>query len=532
METNFNNIKNGIGAGLLIPEISANNQSHEIGNAICNKTVSTDVGGEFTISEHLPDIRKLIKVDVVPSVPVKFISGGGIQLNGGIDYIAVFLGTDGEIYSEAFPGEYSFNVPFDDISSKNERLASAAVYPDSAVSRVSGARRINIRCKLAAKTVVLGINNIDGGVSEPHEEHVQRLVKSTPYCTQLMDTRDDVELVDEIDLSEEGARYISSECRVFVENSESGDGYVDCRGYAMVKHFMCHSSGEPYLLTRKIPFSETVELDKICALSPACVSGVCTDISMGASSVDDIGEGKVNVTMRLCLQATAFNQSSIEYVKDVYSTRKSCTVDTEACRLPVLLACKNGNMTFDGCEELAKIGVVENGATVIDVSGSARCENVYFENNKYIINGKCRFGVVYYVQDISDVAWAECELPFRYEFEGKEGKISRCDCTVTAIDPRARCDGDKMQFDCELAVSCYVVGENDIELVSSVRMDGETKKRNCGFTVCYPDVGDSLWSVAKRYGAPVNETAKGNGIECISAPDEIRLPDGIKYMIV
>ena len=532
METNYNNIKPGIGAGIIIPDVSADKSRHEIARVICNKTVNTDIGGEFSISEHLPDIRKLIKVDVIPSVPVKFISGSALQLSGGVDYLAVYVGADGEIYGETFSSEYSLNLPFDSIASGNEMVASAVVYPDSAVSRVGGARRINIKCRLAGRATVLSTDSVDGGTGACYDDHVQRLIKNNPYCTQLVGVKDDIEFTDEVDTSDDGVKYISTDCRIFIESVESGDGYADCRGTALLKHLMCREGGELYSITTKIPFSEAIEIDKLKAGSSVCVSGRCAEVGADTQNIDEIGDGKLRLVIKVCLEATAFNQGLIEYVKDAYSTREKCSVESESCKLPVLLACKNGNMTFGGCEELSKMGIGSDRIGIIDISGSAKCEDVAWDGNKYVASGKCRFGVIYYIQDISDMAWAECELPFKYEFEGAAGNISRYNCAVSVIDLRARCDGEKMQFDCELAVACSVVGECEIEMVSSLRTEGEGNKRKHGFTVCYPDVSDSLWSVAKRYRACVNDTAKGNGIECAADPDEIRLPESIKYMIV
>lgn len=535
METNYNNLKNGIQGGILSPEISVDRHQGAVSTVICNKTVTSDVGGDFTVPDHLPDIRKLIKVDVKPSPATKFISGGSVQLSGGVEYLAVYLGIDGGVYSASFPGEYSFSVPFDDSAARNEAVnltAAAAVCPDSAVSRVSGARRMNIRCRLAAKATVLGMKSIDGGVSVSYDDHVQRLVKKSPYCIELRGSKDDIELIDEVDTSDEGIRYISSECRIFVEDAICGDGYADCRGTAVVKHLLCREDGETYTVTDKIPFSETVEIDKLTAGSPLCVSGMCSDIGMDVQGGDDTGEGKLRLALRVCLDVTAFKQSTLEYVKDVYSTCRDCISETETHRLPVLLACKNGNMTFGGSEELPKLGIGSDRINIVDVSGSAKSESLTCDGDKYTVNGKCRFGVVYFTEDQSDMMWAECELPFKYEFEGTGGDISRYECVVTAVEPRVRCDGEKMQFDCELAVSCFALGETEAEIISAVRIEGEANKARRGFTVCYPDKNDSLWSVAKRYCASVNATARENGLECSSDPDEIRLPDGIKYMIV
>lgn len=531
MEINYNNFKNGIVGGIISPEMNTEGQRYVINTLVCNKTVSTEAGGDFTLPDHMPDIRRLIKVDVKPFPPSEFISGGGIQLNGGVEYLAMYQGTDGEIYSTSFPGEYSFTVPFDDPAARSENgenSSSVSVYPDSAVSRVSGARRMNIRTRLMAKATVIGSKSIDGGATSFCDPGAQRLIKKTPYCIQIDGAKDDVEIIDEVDTSEEETRYVSSECSVFIEHAECGEGYADCRGSVIVKHLLCRKGGETYNVINKIPFSETVELNGVVSGSRVCVSGKCIDISIDTSGGDELGEGKLKLTLRICLNATAFVDKILEYVKDIYSTERSCFAETESYRLPRLLLCKNGNMTFSGFEENPG-----EETDVIDVAGSAKCESLVCEEDKYTVIGKCRFGAVCRSKDGEDITWSECELPFKYELEGEIGDITRYECAVSVIDPKAKWDDGRIQFDCELSVVCFALGETEAKIVSSVRTEPEAADtRRRGFTVCYPDKSDSLWSVAKRYRVSLSDTARGNGIECSSDPDEIRLPEGIKYMIV
>ena len=529
-----NNFKNGIIGGILSPDLPLENKEKVISTVICNKIASADVGGEFTLPEHMPDIRKLVKVEVRPSPASEFLSGGGIQMGGGIEYIAVYLGSDGCVYSASFPGEYNFSIPFDEGSAGGTEGAYtfSNVSPESAVSRVSSPRRINVRCRLAAKATVLKPKALECGASVPNEDHIQKLCKKTPFFTELRGCKDDVELVDSVDTSEEGVRYLYSDCKVFVEDAVSGDGYADCRGYALSKHFMCGENGEFYTVSNKIPFSEAVEIDGLSAGSLVCVSGACSDIGVNMQEIDTEADGKMRLVIRIKLDAAAFNEGELEYVKDVYSTDCECSPECETNRLPLLLACKNGNMTFSGSEDFSAMGISGEIVNVIDVSAGARCESVTCENNKCVVNGKCRFGMICMGENTEDIGYSECELPFRYEFDGISGEVSRYECSIVASEPRVRRDGDKISFDCELSVSCFALGEGEAKTVSAVKMECMAKKEKRGFTVCYPDKNDSLWSVAKRYRASVLNTARSNGMSDVADADDIRLPDGKKYMIV
>lgn len=529
----INNIKNdGSIGGIFHTDMVGGGSACIINQVVCNRTVSAEVGGDFSLPEHMPEIRRLIKVDIHPTAPSNYISGSGIQVSGGIEYRAVYLGSDGEIYCAPFLGEYNLSAPFNDgvsASDIDKVSVSACVYPESAVSRVGGQRRINIRSRLLAKILALDEKKKDGGAGSAYDGHVQRLIKKKPYCTERHGVKDDAELACSVDVSD-GVRYICSDCRVFIEDAVCGDGYADCRGFVSVKHMMSRD-GKPYIVTDRIPLSETVEVDGLSAGSDVCVSGVCTEISVASPAMEELSD-KMNVTVRICLEASGFSCGEMEYVKDAYSTEFECHPKTETHILPSLLACKNGNMTFSASEKLSDIGAPEAFSDIVDVSAVARAESVELDGSKWTVSGKCRFCVMFCGEGEGDISSFEAELPFKYEFDGNAGDADRFDCAVTAMDVRTRSDGERMAFDCELALSCYILGKEEAEAVTELVMGDRNEAGRKGFTVCYPENSDSLWSVAKRYRAPVRETAKENGIGSGSDADSIGLPDGTKYMIV
>lgn len=530
MDRKLEDIKHGLTGGILKPAGGADGIT--VSRVLCDKTFSADIGGDFELPDTMPELKKLIKVDVRPEKPASFISGSGVQINGGVEYSAIYMGSDGEIYKASFPDEFSINAPFDGANVGFDKiLVSAKACPESITCRASGMGRINIRARLAVKVISLCAEKRGGGFALQEESHIRKLVKKCPSCLELRGIKEDASLSCSVDTSGQGTRYLSSDCKVFVTDSTAGDGYVDCRGYAAVRHLMTRG-GEMYTLSEKIPFSETVELDGVSSSASAAVSGICTAIVPAVSELDVENDNKTELVLHICLSAAALVPCTLEYVKDMYSTLRNYGLEFEKTLLPRAVACKNGNMTFSGREEASKLGIENDRASVIDVWGSSRTESIEKEDDMYIMKGKCRFAFLYSAGEEGEASLGECEMPFKYEFEGDGDAVSRFDASVAVIEPRARFEGDKLAFDCELAISLCAVGEGEICSVTSAKSDGSEREKRKGFTVCYPDGEDSLWSVAKRYGAPIEDAAKENGMDGFGDADEIRLPAGVKYMII
>ena len=506
--------------------------------SICRKTVSVDASGDYVIPEYLPEIRKLIRIDVKTSPPTRFASATGAKIGGSLEYDALYVGADGKMYSSDFSAEYDTSVPFDEsveYDTSESITVLADVIPESVSGRVIGARKINIRCCLAARVGAIGGRYLRSeGV--PTDSHVQRLVKKQEHFTDLTGTNDEIELRFEPNLSDGTNECICSDCKVLVEETASGDGYVDCKGYAFVKLLARGEDGGMYTVNQKLPFSEIVEVDGNKAGSLSYAYGLCTYIKPEWKRAGDEGssEGEKLVRVGICLSATAFKREELEYIKDIYSTERACITDSEECTLVSRAFCKNGNMTFsvlDGDEVAAPLN-----EDLIDVVAHASPGEVEYEDGKCILKGKCRFGVVYKNEEFDDaeIMSIEKEFPFRYEFSDINDckRADRLECSAFAIDPKARMDNGKMKFDCEIAVVCKMLYENKISYVTSARFGEEHSKKNGGFTVCYPDRTDDLWSIAKKYKTVAAEMVSGNGIDADLELDTVCMPEGKKYIIV
>lgn len=512
---------------------------------ICRQDVPADVSGDHIIPEYMPEIRKLIKIDVRVSTPGRFISGNEVRVGGGIEYCAVYVGSDGKLYCAELPAEYEISAPLDENAeydvSENITVFTDVV-PEAISGRVLGARKINIKCHLSVKVKAFGGRRISNG-ELPNESHFQKLVKNHRYYNEIGGSNDNIELKCEIEAERRGARYVCADCRVFVEEARSGEGYVECKGYALIKILLWdESTDEPCTVKKRLPFNELVELDGCKASTPCCAYGACFSIRVEDIEADAEGynEGARSVRVGIRLNATSFTPENMEYIKDAYSTDRECTFDVEKYELISYVLCKNGNMTFSAsvdCEGTAGFLLEKETNDIIDVVAYATCENAELDNDKCVINGSCRFNVVYPESvdgESADILSSDIELPFKYEFP-KDGELYSADgleCTVIAIDPIIRLEGGKATFSCELVVSYRLATEKTLQRVGRVRYGEAYDRKKSGFTVYYPEAAESLWSIAKKYKASVEKVALENDMDDIGDSDSVGISDGRKYIIV
>ena len=514
---------------------------------LCSERFGTELSNDFTLPEYLPEMRKLLKVNTLIAPASKYLAASSVKLSGTVEYSILYVGGDGGVYSSVLPAEYEISAPFstDADYNANEGLAiSADVYPETVTSRVTGARRLNIRSRIGADVKVVGTVLAHGMQGIAEEEHIQKLVKSSEYCVELFGENQDIEVVDELELGGTDERYINTDCRVFVEQATAFDGYVECRGTVMLRHLVGKGCGV-YGMPRKLSFSEVVELDGVSAGTPVAAWGKCASV-LTSTDDDEANGGRpaVTVTARIYLAARGYKKCEMSYVKDAYSTVYECDNELETYSLPQNYACGNRNMTLSETKGVDSLGGYIDGSSleIVDVTADAVGESVeQNESGKYTVNGKCRFCIVYTQgssADRTDEMWtpdyasAEIEVPFKYECAEMGEAPKAWDIQAEAIGARARCDGESLSLGCEISVAFGVGGSKDVTMVDSCRLLDKLEGRKKGFTICYPSSEDSLWSVSKKYRATVADTARENGIDGAVSADSSQALDGIRYMIV
>lgn len=522
---------------------------------ICRKNVTAELSADYTLPDYQPEIKKLHRVTVNVIPPTQFVGSGSAEFSGTLDYSLLYSDNDGKLCLAVISDDYSFSVPFEksadgsDPSLDPELLCFADVVSDSVNARVSAPRRVSLRCRLHAKVSAYGTDTPECIISGMSEHDVIEKLEDTVGVNCVM--RGECELMmlgDEISFDSNPSaalsgggeiRIIMPEVSVFVSEVSAADGYVSCRGDATVKILLCREDpeGEPYSVTKKLPFSTAVELDGVSAGCECRAFGRVHDISVSNE------EGRILCEVGVSIVAEAQKNVGLCYVKDIYSTESDCECTVKEQSYPTALRCFSGNLTGGGTLTLAELGV-EPGSVLIDCSAlSASVDSVTLDKGKYAVLGNCRYSLLMNLG--AETFSKECTLPFKYETDAKSD-ISEFefDATAEVISVRCRTDAEKVLIDSEIFVTARLFGTNKLKAVTeamlsagSEKADGnqegqERDNKKSAFTVCYPDKSDTLWSVGKRYRAELATLAERNGLRSIDDPSSTDSIKDVKYLLI
>ena len=520
------------------------------------RELSAEVAGDFTLPDYQPEIKRLLRIGVNLLPPNRFSGNGSTDLTGGMDYYVLYVGQDGGVYCAPLSSEYRLEAKGEAdggaLSVGEPMICLCDLSSEVPVGRVLAPRRLNIRCKVKARVRSYGECPLEAGAGEG-DSTVETLTAEASVGRLFWGMGETLPLQDDVILSPADGemRVVCAEGQVMITEATPAPGLVNCRGEVTVKLTLAPAetaaafamdTATPVeaipltVLQRKIPFSQAIEVEGVTPACSAAARGYCTEISV------QMEEGQLHVDLGVVCEARGQRNETVSYVKDLYSTRREGACRYTSYPAETALRALNGNFTLSDSLPLSEAGI-DPAARVADVTASAIPEELTADpaKGRCVLTGKCRCHLLL-VKD-GEYAAAELALPFRYEFDdlGLAPGLTRMadrassvayDGDVTAIHCRARMDGERVGIDAELAVSLRTHAPAPFTALSDAGFGEEVTRRRGEYVICFPAPTDSVWSVAKRYHAPMAILTAANNLPAGVQPDGAESLEGVGYLIV
>lgn len=497
---------------------------------LCERQGVSEMACEVTLSDYQPEIQRLLRVRATVLPPDTYLGAGSAEAFGTVEYSFLYCGTDGALYSAGHSAQYRATHPMEiptDALTEEGISCDAACFAEEPVCRVTGPRRISVRCRLRSQMRLLGTRLPEEQIEGDDAGERERLSGMVECRRAFVGKSEAILLGDEIlcDGDDGDLRVIEASGEVFVTDAEPSVGAVNCRGEVVLRLLCCHEASPTTVsvIGRKIPFQGSVPTDGAEVNCVGCAHGVCKNLRI---TVED---GRILCEVEILLGAIAQRNESVFYTKDLYSTASECTNVYKEHVFARADACINGNFSFGASFPLAELGIRPE-QSVADVMASATVDAVEEEHGHRYLTGQCVCHLL--LCENGEWSTAQVKAPFRYEAEAGEG-CTGMEAWTDVISCRVRADGERLSLDAEIAIAAALWGENRFTALAKATFgESLTGADGRGYTVCYPAVGDTLWSVARRYHRPLEALLARNGIPGAPAADSPASLEGISYLLI
>ena len=477
------------------------------------KECSYDVNSEVTLEDYKTDVKRILYCKENVFAPSKYTSKDGIELEGTVCYRILYLGTDNRLYSTECTEEYTLNGKCDGEMAGEDVCDLTAVWSDGVTVRLLSPRKFSLKNKICSRSVLTSRHEKEDCVTEEFIPSECEFRASKALCATATTFGGDVlELCDEYIPRSDTERIICSDATVFISDVHSDDGKVSLRGELIVDVLACDDTGYemPYVIRRKIPFTQETEHSDIRKGAKISASGSCSELKIQPE------EARVLINAYCTVEYCVIATSEESICTDAFSPLHALKLTNNKIKYVGSAYSSNGNISISTSKPLSEIGVSPSSSVLTAVGVASVSDlSVNRESGKCAVWGECRFKVIFFddAGEEAEYEAKEISVPFRYEFAYEADGEPSLYCSDASLSRTSvRSDGEKVALDSELSLAFTVASEIEKDVISDITVGEKKPAEDACIRIIYPQNGETLWSIAKKTSARISHICEANGI--------------------
>lgn len=503
-------------------KLTANITTNEV---VFNQSAEQAIDIEFTLPDYLPNINRILKCKAVSYISSKGINGSNVNIDGCVTVTVIYLNEDNELFSYEY--QYPFNKVFD-IKETNQNItvkcSSECEYINcrAVTGRkidIHGAALINLTC-IAKKSLEI--------LSDFDDEDIEIKRMEVPSTTPIGCGEKYLIIEEEIEIGKSQQPIVSLlryEGKPILRESKLVNGKVIVKGEMCVTALYIAENNTIQCVKSNVPFSQIVEIDGVneeCECDTKIF--LCyLEMKPKTNSVGDSNSILLNAKLLICSEA--YCENDIEVITDAFSKKHTVSLKNSDAfiKKPVLNVSENFNCKKNLEFENADI------VSVADIWTDIQSVNFKTEDGVIIVTGAVCVGILAY-----DSQQIPCYFEKNIDFEYKnhlENNIENIYCLpfveIASTNYTLMPNGIELRLELFINASIYI--NNKISFVDDLEVDKSClidKSKNCALVIYFANSGETVWDIAKKYCADVEEIKRLNGIseDCLIINKKLIIP--------
>lgn len=481
----------------------------------CLDTYSTcEAGGELTMPDYYPEIRRVISVSAEALPDSKYLSDGTLEVGGTLAFNLLYIGDDGAVSSVPYVTEYTHNIS----TGKDFALSGSDVRTDSAIESVScrplAPRTVSMKAKIksraycdAGEECELKTASEDGS---PLSQAVRRTLEKCESEIQTVYRRS-FSATGNVSGEKSGVGNAKPICcggTVLVDSALSQRGAVTVKGAIAASCLVLTAEGVYKTVTASIPFEERINADGV---TPDCRAAAHGRVASVTASADQ-ESGTMSFDAEYDIDAAVASIESVAVTDDIYSTEYTLETAEKDLDVHSLVCLSNGTVSVTG-EGRRKTQRDENDY-VISSDAKAVFERVDVKGDTAHFSGSCNFKTV--IASGGDAVVEEFSVPLKYECpaETAKGNDYVWHAFASPCNTECRLEDSKLTASCKLYVFAEAVSRVKMSPIVSATVSAKERAKGASATmhICYPEKGQRIWEILKGCRANAAECERINRI--------------------
>ncbi len=500
----------------------------------------SESAGEYPLPDYNGDVKRIlmIKPRVIPSG--KFLGDDAVEFSGVVNYDIVYLDGENNVTHADFSTDYDLSVKvLSDEYVDADISTTVAAYN----VRLIGPRKFSAKCSLESNVHITERRalSVEGDAFESYEPEVAEVSVDVLHCSSF--GGDEREYAEEL-VRLEGAivdevQVLLSDVWVDVKSvTPTSEGRADIKGEM---HFtLVYKNGDmmPEKVSRTFAYNESVSGDEIDSFQSvravANVLSVKSDINPDADGVAIVVSTILEPVLK-CMK-----NEPLVVVKDAYLKERGTRAEYGDFNYTEFICSESADDDFGVRVALADMNDMSANCSFIHTEATPRVDLCEIVDNKVKISGEIRFSAIACeVNDKGEKNYVAVKhnAPFE-QFININCQIHENmypECSIYTYDTSIDIDGDSVYLSCSLRSSVSIVARRRQRCLGGAYLtDEEYSDDNSVITVYYPEEGESVFGIAKRFHTSVRTIAEDNMLSesVVATSDTSILTHGIKKLII
>ena len=470
--------------------------------------IHTETGSDMILPDYMGDIKRLLSYKA-SVLPIGGLGDSPAAYSGTVEYKVLYIDSEGELTEAAFTSDYEYSAK------TGEECIGSIEKPEitSLTVRASGPRKLSAKAILSSDVIIMCEDESSSIILPESAVLKKNTVNSAGF---LALENKELELAEEIKLEGIGAEEIdlvSSGSEFVFEDSEFSEGSVRVCGSVDAYAILRLGGSSLTRVEKSIPFEAELEcpVREGRAFPVGCISSLHININ------NDGGQNGACTSLVFSviaeLGANVLYTEKREIVEDGFIPNHKC--ENSYGRVEYLEAICADSLAKPLSFEVERGRECEACITeIIAVEPTLKTTSERVEEGYLVMAGEISF--------LTLCGSTESHEPLAirtsHGFEIRE-KLNTPECEGAkriirkhVLGSKVSLDSGKLYIKCRLCLEYLFFKNREARSLMEMKNIEGCKADDSTVRIYYPENGESLWSVAKKYGISPEELCRENSI--------------------
>lgn len=483
------------------------------------QTAENVVKEEYVIPDVQPDVAKVLMLEAKPKIINKEIMQNKIYVEVQIKYNVLYLasGENGdEIYNVIYTKDFSNYLDMN--STRVDTSCDVECNVEHINCNIINERKISIEGIIQLKVQVYRRNELPIVKDVEAIEDIQLLKNPSSVDKIVGETQGELLSKAHIQIpmdKPEIGKVLKCDVMLHKNDVKLMEDKLRVETFAKVQ-ILYKGLGvrDIYTLEEDVFVNEEVEFDGVRQYMDGKTEFMVDNVMYDIKE-DDLGESRIiDVEAIIKHETKIMHKEEFDMIEDAYSPSKALRMDKKNYELNVILGQNTAETIIKENIELPKD--MPNPVEVVMPSGKLLVTDKKIVEDKIVVEGLLNVNIIYKTDDEEKyVAMVNEEIPFSCNVEVPGTKIDM-ECMVKAYleSLEAFVEANTIAVKCVAKIYAKVDYKTHKEfLVDIMTSEDEVVGKKASITIYVAQDGDTLWKIAKKYCATVEDLVKVNELE-------------------